>query len=221
MSARKHISRIVLLVLAGSLASRVAADAPRAARYEADADLSKVYVKVGIATRLGHEHGVEGKLKSGKLTFGGEGELVFDMTSFTADTVAARKYVGLGDKEMSENEAKKVTEAMRSATVLNVEKYPTATFRIASITPLDEQAAGKPGMYRLEGKFTLHGTERKLQFKAKLDRTDKDGLMKLSGSFPILQTDYGIKPATAAGGVVKAADELTISGELFLRNADR
>ena len=211
---------MVLLVLAGALAPRAGAEAPRATRSEVDTDLSRVYIKVGIATRLGHEHGVEGKLKSGKLTLGGEGDLVFDVSSFTADTVAARKYVGLGDKEMSENEAKKVTEAMRSAAVLNVEKYPTATFRIASITPVDRQAAGEPGMYRLEGQFTLHGTERKLQFKAKLDRTDKEGLMKLIGSFPIRQSDHGIKPATAGGGLVKAADELMISGEMFLRPAE-
>jgi polyisoprenoid-binding protein YceI len=184
-----------------------------------DTKASFVYVKVGIATRLGHEHGVQGNLKSGTLTLGGEGELVFDMTSFMADTPEARKRVGLDRKKVSENEAKKVTEAMRGAEVLDVAQYPTATCRLASITPLDKQAAGQPGMYQLEGRFTLHGTEKKLQFKANLERTDREGVLKLTGSFTIKQTDYGIKPASAAGGLARAADELTIMGDLILQPA--
>src|SRR5262249_16969897 len=73
-----------------------------------DYEPSRIYVKVGTATRLGHEHGVEGNLKSGKLTLGGDGEFVFDMASFTADTSLARKRVGLERKKVSANEAKKV-----------------------------------------------------------------------------------------------------------------
>src|SRR5205823_6111297 len=35
--------------------------------YQVDVKASRVYIKVGSATRLGHLHGVEGKLKSGKI----------------------------------------------------------------------------------------------------------------------------------------------------------
>ena len=56
---------------------------------------SRVFVRVGKATRLGHVHGVQGKLKSGRLRSVGGGELVFDMASFVADTTEAREYVGL------------------------------------------------------------------------------------------------------------------------------
>src|SRR5438067_1391208 len=120
MSIRYHHSSIMLIAIALALPSGVGfaqtetgrKTAPQAATYEVDVSASRVYVKVGIATRLGHEHGVEGNLKSGKLTPGGEGELIFDMTSFMADTAEARKRVGLDKKKVSENEAKKVTEAM-------------------------------------------------------------------------------------------------------------
>src|SRR5262249_61412757 len=63
--------------------------------YEVDINNSRVFVKLGSATRLGHPHGVEGKLNSGNITLGAGGELVFDMQSFKADTPDARKKVGL------------------------------------------------------------------------------------------------------------------------------
>jgi polyisoprenoid-binding protein YceI len=225
MYARCLNSRTILLAVAVSLplcAASVPARAgrqaaPRAATYEVDAGASRVYVKVGTATRLGHEHGVQGNLKSGRLALGGGGELVFDMASFTADTADARKRVGLEKKKVSANEARKVTEAMRGADVLDVAKYPTATYRIDSITPLGEQAAGEPRTYQVEGRFTLHGTEKKLPFKAKVGPGDKEGQLRISGTFTIKQTDYGIKPYSAAGGLAKVADELEISGDLVLK----
>jgi polyisoprenoid-binding protein YceI len=186
--------------------------------WEVNTDASRVFVKVGLATRLGHEHGVQGNLKSGKLTLGGEGELVFDMASFTADTAEARKRVGLESKPVSETEAQKVTETVRGPQVLNVNQYPTATYRISSTTPLDKQAAGEPGDYQLEGRFTLHGTEQKVPVKAKVERGDKGGL-KMTGTFTIKQTDYGMKPVSAAGGLAKSADELEISADLAFRPA--
>jgi polyisoprenoid-binding protein YceI len=187
--------------------------------YQVDTDSSRVYVKVGSATRIGHPHGVEGKFKSGKISLGAGGELVFDLNAFKADTQEARQKVGLEGKKVTENEAKKVNEAMRSADVLDVEKFPTATCKIIAIKPAEKQEAGAPGTYQVNGRFTLHGAEQSLQFKAKLERTDKEGSLKLSGSFAIKQTDYGMKPYSAAGGLVKVADELEIYGELVLRPA--
>jgi polyisoprenoid-binding protein YceI len=187
-----------------------------AANYEVDVKVSRIYVRVGTATRLGHEHGVHGYLKSGRLTLGRDGELVFDMTSFTADTADARKRVGLEKKKVSQNEAKKVTTTMLGTEVLGVAQYATATYRITSIAPLDHQAAGEPGTYQLQGLFTLHGTERKLLIKAKLERTDNPTVLKMTGSFTLRQTDYGIEPYSTAGGLAKVADKLEISGELIL-----
>jgi hypothetical protein len=187
--------------------------------YEVDTAASRVYVKVGSATRLGHPHGVEGSLKSGKVSLGGGGELIFDMRSFTADTPEARKKVGLEGKKVTENEAKKVNETMRGADVLDVAKFPTAVCKIVAIKPSEKQEAGAPGPYEVNGKFTLHGVEKPIQFRAKLERTEKEGVLKLSGSFLIKQTDYGMTPVTAAGGLAKVADELEITGELVLSPA--
>jgi polyisoprenoid-binding protein YceI len=222
MSTQRFHVRVLLPALAICLygvtafqARAAEKDAP--ATFEVNTHVSRVYVKVGLATRFGHEHGVQGNVKSGKLTLGGEGELVFDMASFTADGEEARKHVGLESKPVSENEAEKVTDAMRGPQVLNVSEYPTATFRISSITPEDKQAAGELGKYRLEGRFTLHGTEKKIQVAAKLEQADKIGLV-LTGRFTIKGTDYGIKPVSAAGGLAKSSDELEIWANIVLRS---
>jgi polyisoprenoid-binding protein YceI len=184
--------------------------------YELDPGASRVYIKVGSATRFGHEHGVDGRIKSGKLNFSTGGEWVFDMPSFTADTAEARRRVGLGNEKVSDSDARKVTQTMRGADVLDVARFPTATLVLTTITPLDRQAPGAPGTYQIEGKFTLHGSERKIQFKAKVETVPQAASLKMIGSFAIKQSDYGIKPYSMFGGVVKVADSLEITGDLLL-----
>jgi polyisoprenoid-binding protein YceI len=194
-----------------------AEEKPAAKGYEVDIKASRIFVKVDKSTRLGHQHGIEGRLKSGHLTFGGAGELVFDVASFTADTEEARRRVGLADKPVSENEARHVTDTLRSAKVLDVAQFPTAAIRASSVTPLDKQTAGVPGMYQLEGRFHLHGAERKIRFKAKAERGEQEGTLRLTDVFTVKQTDYGIKPFSAAGGLFQTADELEFHGDLVLR----
>ncbi len=63
---------------------------PPATSYQVDKNSSRIYVKVMRTNRLGHNHGVEGKLASGSLKFGDKGDFTFDMTTFTADTAAAQ-----------------------------------------------------------------------------------------------------------------------------------
>jgi polyisoprenoid-binding protein YceI len=218
MPAHRLFLLSFVLAVSGVLVRASEERKPAAGTYQVDTSASKVFVKVGSATRLGHPHGVEGKLKSGKVTPGGEGSLVFDMASFTADTEEARKRTGLAKKKVSRNEAKKVTDAMRGPDVLDVKRHPTATFRITSMTPQDRQAAGQPGTYHFQGRFTLHGKEQPLKFTAKLERVGKSRL-KLTGSFTIRQSDHGITPYSALGGLAKVADELEISGDLVLTHS--
>jgi polyisoprenoid-binding protein YceI len=225
MAAVRLLSRVRLLTVAlclypaAGLPARAQEKADKAT-FEVDTKDSRIFVKVDKSTRLGHLHGIEGNLKSGKLTFGGTGELVFDMASLTADTEEARKRVGLADKPgPTENQINDVTKTMRSEQVLDVAQYPTATFRATAIKPLDKQAPGESGMYQLEGSFSLHGAERKIEFKAKAERGEKEGTLRLTGVFQIKQTEYGIKPVTAAGGFAKVADVLDVHGDLRLRPA--
>lgn len=183
--------------------------------YKLDTASSRVYIKVSSSTRFGHNHGVQGQLRSGSLTLGGSGELVFDMNSFVADTPQARQYVGL-DPNFSAADSRKVNANMRGPEVLDVARFPTATCAIKSIRPLDRQKAGEPGRYQFAGQFTLHGVTRPLEFTALVERTERAGVRHVRGTFSVLQTNFGITPYSALAGLVGVADELQIWGDLFI-----
>jgi polyisoprenoid-binding protein YceI len=130
----------------------------QAAAGDVDVSRSRVYTFVG-KTGFGHEHGVTGRLKAGSIRLGADrdaGQLVFDLTSFSADTREARRYVGLeGETDASTQE--QVTTNMLGAYVLDTEHYPTATYLIKSALPLRGNQPDGVKRYQLEGQFTLHG----------------------------------------------------------------
>ncbi|MCA9059465.1 MAG: YceI family protein [Planctomycetaceae bacterium] len=180
-----------------------------------DLSHSRVYVFVG-KTGFGHDHGVEGKIKSGSLKLGATanaGQIVFDMTSFDADTNAARRYVGLSGSTDA-NTRQQVNTNMKGNAVLNVQRYPTATFNVASATPLNRKSRRGLPLYELTGQFTLHGVTRPLKIQA--DVEDKDGLQHVRGSFAIQQTHFGITPFSKAFGAVGVTDQLTIHGDVMV-----
>ena len=209
----------LLLTLAASLCltlSAAGAETPSVALAAGDVYLpsSHVWVLVG-KTGFGHEHGVQGSLASGRLRLGATedaGELVFDMTSFVADTEAARRRVGL-EGASSDSAFRQVNANMRGPEVLHVDAYATAVYRVRSAAA-EPAAPGGPARYRLEGDLTLQKTTRPLSFV--VEASPRNGWTFVTGSFKLRQSDYGIKPYVKAFGAVGVADELTISGDLWV-----
>lgn len=199
------------------IAARRDVEKPRAQPGQIDLNRSSIYVHVD-KTGLGHEHGIEGKIKSGRIQLGARaqaGSIEFDMTRFAADTDRARKYVGL-EGSTSASTRQQVDKNMLGAEVLNIAKYPTAMFAIDSALH-KKTRQGKP-VVELKGEFTLHGTTRPLTLYAELSQ--KDGLWNLRGDFTIRQTDFGITPYRAALGTVGVADQLRIFGDLWIAGDD-
>ncbi len=181
---------------------------------------SHVYIHVG-KVGLGHEHAVVGSLQHGTLHLGRSqdaGVLVFDMASFVADTAEARKYLALKGETSTSTQAQ-VNANLRGAEVLDVERYPTAIYQIASAQPI-QVPAGEPAKYDLRGEFTLHGTTRPLRIFVTLPE-EKNGFQHVRCGFAIRQSDFGIKPYTKALGAVGVADELKIYGDAWLRKESR
>jgi polyisoprenoid-binding protein YceI len=210
---------VLVAIIGLSQTARLPAQAPPPVM-QVDVANSHVYARVNAATRLGHSHGIIGNLASGNLTLGGTGELVFDMTTFVADGPDARKAVGL-DPNFSASDAQKVNANMRGADVLDVAKFPRATYKIASMRPLDGQAAGGPSRYMVSGTFTLHGVSQQCPFEATVSPACQSGapfpMFEMRGDFTISQTTYGIQPFSAMAGLVKVSDEMKIWGVLILR----
>ncbi len=200
----------IIAALSGSALSARAAD-----KRAVDLRKSRIYIFVG-KTGLGHEHGVEGHLKSGELLMGSAdhaGKFVFDMKSFHADTEAARKYVGL-EGHTSESTRRQVDANMLGAKVLNVEKYPTAIFEIDSAKMLGRASRRGYPLAELDGRFTLHGVTRRIRILTEV--IEQRGETRVRGGFRIRQSDYKIKPFSKAFGAIGVADELRIYGEIVL-----
>ena len=209
-----------VLVLGGCWGSAVGGEIPSAVGLplEVDTVASRVYIKVTSTTRLGHDHGVVGQLASGMVTLGGAGDLVFDTRTFVSDRPEARSYVGL-TAAVSASDAQKTTATMRGEDVLNVARFPTARYVFRSATPLDGQAAGAPGQYRFDGEFTLHGVARTMPITAAVEQTSTPGVLRMRCAFAIQQSQFGMKPYSAIGGLVGVNDLLQIWGELTVRPA--
>lgn len=113
---------ILLVVLGGTAAAQ--APAPPGG---IDIATSRVYVFVG-KTGLGHDHAVIGRLSAGHLRLDAPeraGQLVFDMTSFRADTAEARKALGLRGETDAKTQ-QQVNDNMLGPDVLDVARHPTA-----------------------------------------------------------------------------------------------
>jgi polyisoprenoid-binding protein YceI len=179
-----------------------------------DIRASRVFILVG-KTGLGHQHGIEGRIKDGSLALGataGAGRIVFDITTFQADTPEARQFVGLEGVTDTATQ-RQVNANMLGPDVLDVRRFPTASFKVESILRLAAPRAAAP-QYQLEGDFTLHGTTKKLKLVA--EATPTSGYVRLRGKFSIMQSEYGITPYSKAFGAIGVADTLTIWGDLWV-----
>ena len=183
-----------------------------------DVQMSRAFAKV-TQTGLGHDHAIEGRLMGGVIQLGAQqnaGSLVFDMTSYRADTAAARKYIGLAGTTSPSTQQQTNTN-MLGASVLDVRKYPTSTFVIDSALLIPGKSRDGHPRYKLAGNFTLHGTTRPLAMNAEV--IQEQDRLHLRGGFNINQTNFGITPFKKAFGAVGVADQMTIYGEVYVAYA--
>lgn len=180
-----------------------------------ETDASRVFTFVK-GTGMGHDHGVEAKLTSGRLVLGARakaGQLVFDMKSFDADTPRARKTVGLKGKTAGWMR-KQVNKEIHGSKILNSTAFPSARFDIVSAIPIGtDEESGNPA-YELAGNFTLRDVTRPITVRVLVE--DSKGWHRINGQFSFQQSDYGIKPLSKGLGAMGVADELTVIGELWV-----
>ncbi|HWE51846.1 MAG TPA: YceI family protein [Bryobacteraceae bacterium] len=104
-------------------------------------------------------------------------------------------------------------ESTMCAKVLETARYPAITFESAGAAV---ESLGE-GRYRVTvtGKLSLHGVTRSLPLTTQMTITG--GMLRASGDFSILQSDYGIARARVAGGALKLKDELKFAFDIVAR----
>jgi polyisoprenoid-binding protein YceI len=145
--------------------------------------------KSGLFSAAGHEHWVTAPIAEGALE-DGEPPYIWFRINATKLTVEV-------DKDLSSAQLADVQNTMQTH-VLDSQNYPEITFRSNSI---EKTGAAS---WSVKGDLKLHGQTHAVKVAV---RKQADIYV---GSCQLKQTDFGIRPVTVAGGMVKVKDELQV-----------
>jgi polyisoprenoid-binding protein YceI len=145
--------------------------------------------KAGLFSAAGHEHWVTAPIA--------QGSVEEDEPSHVAFTFLARKLMVEPDKGLSTENQAEVQRTMQEK-VYESERYPEISFRSTSVTKTGSDT------WTATGVLALHG------YSNPVSATVHKAQDKYVGRCRIKQTDFGIQPVSAGGGLVKVKDELDI-----------
>lgn len=194
----------------------VPSDAPR---YAVDPQASEIRLLVyrdGPLARFGHNHvivgRVQGEIRAGDTAAGSGFRLEIPAQSLLVDPPAARAEEGEEFAAQVSDPARLGTrENMLGGDVLDTAAHPLIRIESVALT-------GPPWAPTVSARVTLRGTMRDLSFPAAVVRAG-DSLVVIA-SFPIRQSDFGIKPFSALNGGLRVRDALEIRVRVVARRAD-
>ena len=117
----------------------------------------------------------EFEYKKNKLS---KGEVVIDLTSITNEDLKDAEY------------NKKLIGHLKSEDFFNVEKFPTATFKINTFSEIHNIVAGQPDM-ELKGTLTIKGITK--PYSTKVFMTPNEAGFDIKGKIMIERTQFGLK----------------------------
>jgi len=177
--------------------------------YVVDARASRFTVQAfasGLLSAMGHNP------KIGIRTFTGE-------VDFSAEAVQASgfrfsmKANSLGVLDDISDKDRREIEQMMNEQVLKSAKYPDIVYGAPIVTI--SRLEGSLYFVWLNGALSFRGVTRNQSVTARIAVFDE--MLRASGEFTLNQSDYGIKPISAAGGALKVKDELKFSFEMVAR----
>jgi len=145
--------------------------------------------KAGLFSGAGHEHWVNAPISSG--TFSEVDPLHVE---FKVDTA---KMAVKPDPKVDAATQAQIQKDMQDIT-LESAKYPEIRFRSSRIEKQTER------QWKVEGSLTLHGVTKPVTVTV-----DRRGEVYASHTV-IKQTDFGIKPITVGGGLIKVKNEIEL-----------
>lgn len=197
--------RTLTISLAALALSCASAAAPRQAppvAAEIDAAHSTLIVhvfKTGLFSALGHNHEISAPIESGQVRSNAQASV----TPSVELRVDARKFRIL-DPDASADTRAQVQKTMLGPDVLDSDRLPEIHFQSTAVEP------SGANHWIVRGNLDLHGQSHPVT----VDVTLKDGAYRGSAAFK--QTEFGIKPVSAAGGTVKIKDEVKVDFEIRL-----
>lgn len=158
--------------------------------------------KSGLFSALAHDHEIGVKSFSGRVVVpaagasGGSLEMEVDAPSLV-----------VLDKKPSEEDKKKIFNSMHNE-VLESAKYQKITFKSVSVSDV-KQTGNDAYSFVVNGDLTLRGVTKRIAVPVAATVTPQE--LRANGKYTLKQTDYGIKPYSAAGGTIKVKDDVVVN----------
>jgi polyisoprenoid-binding protein YceI len=100
--------------------------------------------------------------------------------------------------------------------ILQVERFPTAVYESNGVSVVKQ--GNDMVTARVNGELSFHGFTQPLSLAAQI--TNMGTMLRISGEFLLLQSDYGIKAMSFAGGTLRLRDEVKFNFSLVARKQD-
>ncbi len=164
--------------------------------------------KTGIGSFAGHEHTVVAQTIQGEVVLDLEG-----LSRSSVDLIVDARSLKVSEQGEPDGDAPRVQQAMRGPDVLDVARHSTIHFRSTEVT--GKQTA--PGSFDLTiaGELSLHGIVKPFTVPVHLEVRGET--LTASGKMVVKQTDFGIEPTTAAGGLVRVEDQVALTFRIEAR----
>jgi polyisoprenoid-binding protein YceI len=198
-------SAMILLWIPAAIA------APRTFAIDGNKSSASAHVgKTGIGSFAGHEHTVVAQTI--------QGEVILDLEELSrssVDLIVSARSLKVSEQGEPAGDAPKVQQAMRGPDVLEVARYSTIHFRSTGVT--GKEAASGSYDLTIAGELSLHGIVKTFTVPVHLEVRGE--MLTAAGKMVVKQTDFGIEPTTAAGGLVRVEDEVVLTFRMEARAA--
>jgi polyisoprenoid-binding protein YceI len=152
--------------------------------------------KSGMLSAAAHDHTIIAPISSGTVR-----ESTASHIEFTIETA---KMTVTPDPKIDAKDQATIQTHMEDM-VLETKKYPEIAFRSSRIERIAD------GQWKVDGDLSLHGVTKPVSLNVKLSGDS------WSTRTVLKQTDFGIKPISIGGGMIKVKDEVEIDFQIFAR----
>jgi len=177
--------------------------------YAIDPGISRFTVRVfasGMFSAFGHNPTLAVRDLEGEANFSPD---ALDEARLVIKIKAASLTVtdNISDKDRRE------LETAMNRDVLETSRYPEIIFESTKVSA--SKAGDTQFFVNLVGTLTLHGVSNNQPVSAQVSLAGD--MLRAHGEFSVLQSAYGIKPVSVAGGTLKVKDELKCSFDIVAR----
>lgn len=195
------------------------ADLRGAVVYDVNPQASEVHILLyrgGTLARLGHNHvmtaaGLKGRVWIHPTLEKSGFELAFPVARLSVDDPEARRAAGKDfPPDIPQADRDGTRKNMLRAEVLDAEHHPTVTLRSVRV-------AGTPQAPQITVRITIRNVSRDVAVSSTMKVAGTS--LTASGEFDIQQSDFGIKPFSAALGALEVQDRLHITFKIVAEKA--